>query len=163
MIYWTVSAAPCNCSGEPVPFSATVPVAHAAGQNEGNAGRTTIIFSDSTWSAPPPSIEPSKAMLHSLAVPGWGQIDNGRRWKAALFFVAEAVCIGGYAYMNYRVKHDDVSDWERDNLRTDRNTFIIYWMGSKLFGLVDAYVDAHLVDFDVSDITPDDLRKDTER
>ena len=98
-------------------------------------------------------------MLHSLILPGWGQIDNGKKKKAALFITAELICIGGYLYENYRIKHETLSKWDKDRLRTDRNSFIIYWMVSKLLGMVDAYVDAHLTNFDVTDITPEDLRK----
>jgi len=119
----------------------------------------TTVHADSVWRAPSVPVHPSKAMLHSLAVPGWGQMDNGKKLKAALFFAAEAVCIGGFIYMNHRVENDDVSDWERDNLRTDRNTFLIYWMASKLFGIMDAYVDAQLAEFDISDITPEEIRR----
>jgi len=119
----------------------------------------TTVRADSVWRAPSVPVPPSKALLHSLVVPGWGQMDNGKKLKAALFFAAEAVCIGGYIYMNHRVENDDVSDWERENLRTDRNTFLIYWMASKLFGIMDAYVDAQLAGFDISDITPEEIRR----
>lgn len=107
----------------------------------------------------PHPVTPSAAMLHSLAIPGWGQYKNGRRWKAALFFTAETVCIGGFLYLSHRIRTDgDLSDWDRDLLRTDRNTYVIYWFAAKLLGIVDAYVDAQLADFDVEDITPPELR-----
>ena len=84
-------------------------------------------------------VTPRDAMLYSLAVAGWGQYRNGSRWKAALFFTAETVCIGGFIYMNYRIRNDsDLSDWDRDILRTDRNTYVIYWFAAKLLGIVDA-------------------------
>lgn len=118
-----------------------------------------IVLSDSIRIAPTTHIDPSKAMYRSLMIPGYGQLSNGKKWKAALFFTAEASFLTGYLYMNHRVKNDDVDDWERTNLRTDRNSFIMYWLGAKVLGLVDAYVDAHLVDFDVDDITPEVLRK----
>ena len=104
------------------------------------------------------SVEPSTAMYHSLAFPGWGQIDNGQKKKAAFFFIAEMFCIGGYLYMNHELKHGDYTPFQQDNLRTDRNTFILYWMISKIFGILDAYVDAQLVDYDIESITPDDLK-----
>lgn len=115
---------------------------------------SVTVFSDSIRTARTPRVNPSTAMYHSLAFPGWGQMNNGKKKKAALFFVAEVTCITGYIYMSDRVRHDDVTDWERANLRTDRNTFVMYWLGAKVLGLVDAYVDAHLADFDVEDITP---------
>lgn len=148
----------CSFGNGPVPFSPTVPVVHAVDSSTLPHG-SSILFADSTWSAPSLKIAPSKAMLHSLILPGWGQIDNGKKKKAALFITAELICIGGYLYENYRIKHETLSKWDKDRLRTDRNSFIIYWMVSKLLGIVDAYVDAHLANFDVTDITPEDLRK----
>lgn len=97
-------------------------------------------------------------MYHSLMIPGWGQIDNGKKKKAALFMAAEVICIGGYLLERHRIKNDPLTEWEKDVHRTDRNTFIIYWFVSKVLGIVDAYVDAHLASFNVNDITPEELR-----
>ena len=36
------------------------------------------------------------------------------------------------------------------------DTFVIYWLSAKLFGMVDAYVDAQFRDYDVSDVVPRD-------
>ena len=124
-----------------------------------NTDSISTILADSTWSAPKPSINPAKAMYHSMFIPGWGQINNGKKLKAVLFFTAEVIFIGGYVYENYNVKNKAVTSWERDNYRTDRNTFFIYWMVSRIIGMVDAYVDAQLADFNVDDITPVDLPK----
>lgn len=99
-------------------------------------------------------------MYHSLFLPGWGQINNGKKKKAAFFILAEMVCIGGDLYVNYDIRHGDYTAWEKDNLRTDRNTFLLYWIVSKFFGIVDAYVDAQFADYNVRDITPADLKKD---
>jgi len=99
-------------------------------------------------------------MYHSLVFPGWGQINNGAKKKATLFFIAEMVCIGGYFYKNYEFRHGDYTDWEKENLRNNRNTFLLYWMISKIFGMVDAYVDAQLANYDVKDFTPEELKKE---
>lgn len=109
---------------------------------------------------PGPSVKPATAMYHSLAFPGWGQINNGKKKKAALFFIAEMVCIGGYLYKNYEFRHGDYTDWEKENLRTDRNTFLLYWMISKILGIMDAYVDAQLANYNVRDFTPEELKKE---
>jgi hypothetical protein len=97
---------------------------------------------------------PSTAMYHSLALAGWGQIENGKDKKALLFIAAELFCLGGVVYEQVRLGRSGQSTYEKDLIRTDRNTFVIYWLGAKLFGMVDAYVDAQLRDFDVESITP---------
>ena len=76
---------------------------------------TITIYADSVWIPPAPSVKPSTTMYPSLAFPGWGQIDNGEKKKAALFFIAEIVCIGGYLYKNYELRHGDYTDWEKEN------------------------------------------------
>ena len=107
-------------------------------------------------------IKPKKAMLHSLLIPGWGQLDNGSRKKAALLFVAEIFIIGGYLYENSLVNKGSLSEFERENHRTNRNTYVIYWFVSKIIGITDAYVDAQLADFDVDDIRPVELEEGEE-
>ena len=146
---------PAHCGG-PGAFSPTLPIGRVSPEDDHDTGLSTV-FGDSTWTAPPAAVDPTMAMYHSLAIPGWGQLNNGKKKKAALFFIAETVCIGGFIYMSHRVHHDDVEDWERDNLRTDRNTFLIYFLGAKVLDIVDAYVDAHLAGFDVEDITPEEI------
>lgn len=138
-------------------FSPTVPVQRAV-NNAGTSHGAATIIADSTWTASSPYIVPSKAMYHSLMIPGWGQINNGKKKKAALFFAAELICIGGYLIESHNVRHGDYTEWERNCHRTDRNTFIIYWMVSKVLGIVDAFVDAHLATFNINDITPEELR-----
>lgn len=110
--------------------------------------------------APPAAIRPSAAMYHSLWLPGWGQLDNGRKKKAALFIAAEAFCIGGFMYEQYLLRESGGTEFERNQIRTDRNTFVIYWLGAKIFCMVDAYVDAQLRNYNMDDITPNDLKKD---
>ena len=109
-----------------------------------------------------PPIKPKKAMLHSLLIPGWGQLDNGSRKKAALLFVAEIFIIGGYLYENSLVNKGSLSEFERENHRTNRNSYVIYWFVSKIIGITDAYVDAQLADFDVDDIRPVELEEGEE-
>ena len=97
-------------------------------------------------------------MYRSLFVPGWGQLGNGRKLKAALFFVAEAVLIGGYVYKNRELDKGGYSAWDKEVIRTDRNTYLMYFILSKFLGMVDAYVDAQLADFNVRDVTPEELK-----
>ena len=157
-MYLVVSAPLCSFGEGLEGISPMIPVKTAADSTD-TSKKVSTIMADSVWAAPFPAIKPSTAMYHSLCIPGWGQINNGKKKKAVLFFAAELSFIGGYLYNNYRIRHYPMSDWERDNLRTDRNTFIIYWMVAKVLGIVDAYVDAHLANFDVEDITPQKLQK----
>ena len=103
---------------------------------------------------PRKNILPSTAMYHSLALPGWGQLDSGKKKKALLFIAAELVCVGGFIYEQVLLNRPGQTKFQQDVILTNRNTFVIYWLGAKLFGMVDAYVDAQLRDFDVRDITP---------
>ncbi len=105
------------------------------------------------------NVTPSTAMYHSLWLSGWGQMDNGRRKKAALCLAAELFCIGGFIYENHLLGDPDRTTFDRDSIRTDRNTFVLYWLGVKLFSMVDAYVDTQLRDYDIRDVTPPGLRK----
>ena len=97
-------------------------------------------------------------MYHSLALPGWGQRDYGKNKKSLLFIAAELFCVGGFIYEQTLLNRPGQTKFERDVILTNRNTFVIYWLGAKLFGMVDAYVDAQLEDFDVRDITPIELK-----
>ncbi|MFC1608136.1 DUF5683 domain-containing protein [Candidatus Latescibacterota bacterium] len=104
------------------------------------------------------SIAPKKAMMHSLMLPGWGQLDNGRKKKAALFVAAELFFIGGYIYENRLARKNGIDKFARNAHRTNRNSYFIYWFLAKIFGMTDAYVDAQFADFNVRDITPEELK-----
>ena len=104
-------------------------------------------------------LKPSSIMYHSFWLPGWGQLDNGRKKKAALFIAAEVFFIGGYLFEQHSLNVSNGTEFERDQIRTERNSYIIYWLGAKLFGMVDAYVDAQLRNYDVEDVTPAGLKK----
>ena len=109
---------------------------------------------DSIKSFAPKDVKPKKAMFHSLLIPGGGQLDNGSRKKAFLFIAAELVCLGGVIYETYLLGGANLSSFDKEFISTDRNTFIIVWLGAKLFGMVDAYVDAQMKHFNVEDVTP---------
>ncbi len=126
--------------------------------NEDDTHSVTVL-ADSVWSSPSSPVKPSTAMYHSLALAGWGQFDNGKKYKALMFIAAEAFCIGGFAYLQYKIGDDDLSAIDKDMHRTNRNSYILYWMAAKVFGLMDAYVDAHLAAYDVTDITPEELER----
>jgi hypothetical protein len=176
-----ISVLLCACSSERYIFADGIPPLRterfsplkassgSTGAVEQTAAGIPVIFGQRSGSGTDPedrdtdgspvrTVEPSTAMYHSLMLPGWGQLDNGKKKKAAMFITAEIVCIGGYIYMNRELNTGGHSEFEKENLRTDRNSFVLYWMISKVFGLLDAYVDAHLSTYDVEDITPEELK-----
>ncbi len=121
-------------------------------------GDLSLIPIRKAGAVPKKGVLPSTAMYHSLELPGWGQFDNGKDRKALLFIAAELFCLGGVVYEQILLGRSGQTDDEKDVIRTNRNTFVIYWLGAKLVGMVDAYVDAQLRDFNVQDITPKGTR-----
>jgi hypothetical protein len=117
---------------------------------------------------------PTGALLRSLAVPGWGQLYNDRYIKAGIIAGLETFLIYQTAYYWERTSTyedlytSDTNDISRNNkfLQYDRYRDLrnqhIWLLGITVFySIFDAYVDAHLKNFDV-DITPDfdDERQD---
>jgi hypothetical protein len=100
------------------------------------------------------NVSPSTSMYHSLALAGWGQRDNGKSKKSLLFIAGELFCVGGFIYEQILLDREGQTEYDKDVIRSNRNTFVIYWLCAKLFGMVDAYVDGQMKDFDVKDITP---------
>lgn len=129
--------------------------------------------------------DPTTAMLRSMLVPGWGQFYNDKPWKAALAIISETTCIGLTAYNyilmeRYRLASEDAYRFyrkaveakdqssaarykERGDYDDGRyNYFIIEmeknaWLfaGFAFLSTLDAYIDAHLSDFDVYDLPRD--------
>jgi hypothetical protein len=89
-------------------------------------------------------------MLRSLAVPGWGQFYNGKYWKAALAFGAESGLIATAVYWNQQAVQAPPNSNDRLFYRNNRNTAVWFLAGTILLSMLDAYVDAHLFDFDES-------------
>lgn len=110
-----------------------------------------------------PKKSPWGAVLRSSILPGWGQIYNQSYWKTPLIWGA----IGWFSYnwvfnnrnyQNYKnlFANAVVSGQEnflfkriRDFYRDQRDLFAIYLGLTYLLNMVDAYVDAHLYNFDI--------------
>ncbi len=111
--------------------------------------------------------KPWKAVLYSAILPGAGQFYNESYWKIPVIGV-----LGGYfvyelvrnnnKYIQYKTEfansqsqQDPSGDPQLQSLREfyrdQRDNFIIYSMILYVVNLIDAYVDAQLYDFDVSD------------
>ena len=110
---------------------------------------------------------PGKAMLYSAVLPGAGQFYNESYWKIPIiwgiggYFVYEIVK-NNNNYIDYRDLYANSQTPENPNgdlryknlrefYRDQRDQFYLYAGLVYLINLVDAYVDAHLFDFDVSD------------
>lgn len=107
---------------------------------------------------------PGRAALYSLVLPGAGQYYNKRYWKIPLVYGA----LGGVGYF-YWVTNDSyqtAKDNYIDNIETSlANTYFVIYQDAKksreqalfaiigvyLFNVFDAYIDRHLIDFDMSD------------
>ncbi len=107
---------------------------------------------------------PLKATLYSI-IPGGGQIYNQQYFKAGLFIAGVGFFVGRAVYLNGRFleRADSAARYtvgsstyefykaQREAYRDARDENIAYGVGVWILGMIDAYVGAHLFDFDVSD------------
>ena len=114
--------------------------------------------------------QPTWIMARSAVVPGWGQFKNGRPLKAGLAIGLEGVI--GYKLVDAWKDVEAASEREDDALsqgdeaaaaaaRADyeeaynrRATAAWFLLGAVALSMLDAYVDAHLIQFD-ADFGPD--------
>jgi hypothetical protein len=125
-----------------------------------------------TLVAEPPKKNPVRAGWYSAILPGLGQAYNGKYWKipiiysifAGMFFIAED---NNYKYDMFKKAYlnfdDDKPSWvpsylNKDAIKEYRNYYkrnrdlnIIIAVGLYLMNILDASVDAHLMDFDISE------------
>ena len=116
----------------------------------------TVAMLGTGWAAEPvapwrPS--PTGAALRSLVIPGWGQLYNRTPIKAVIVGGVEEGFL--YAiYQNHRLfryysgNEDPVKG---EFYRDQRNRLTWYLTESVILSVMQAYVDAHLYGFDVSD------------
>jgi hypothetical protein len=115
---------------------------------------------------------PRKAAMYSAVFPGMGQIYNKKYWKVPIVYAGMGALIysaiwNGRQYTYYFDKYKfmtgtypPLDEWEGQSLREVewykdshlryRNLFIILSVGLYALQIVDANVDAHLIDFDIS-------------
>jgi hypothetical protein len=109
-----------------------------------------------------PHKSPTGALLRSVAFPGWGQFYNGKYFKSTVVFGTEttfitlAVIEWGRRNEHKRnfehlpQNHPDKA-WEFEQFRfyeDRRNLFLWITTGIVFLSMFDAYVDAHLYNFD---------------
>ena len=111
--------------------------------------------------------QPMRAVLYSAILPGLGQFYNKSYWKIPIiglvggYFVYEIIKNNNSyidysdAYTNSQTPGNPNGDQRlkllREFYRDQRDQFYLYAGLTYLINIFDAYVDAHLFDFDVSD------------
>lgn len=101
---------------------------------------------------------PMGAVLRSALIPGWGQFYNESYWKVPVVWGALGWFVYGWIesnnnYTDYRDKYllsglqRDLS--VREFYKDQRDLFAVYIGLTYFLNLIDAYVDAHLFDFEV--------------
>ena len=120
-------------------------------------------YSDSTRPAAVayPRPKPGLVMLRSALVPGWGQLTNGRWWKAVLAIglegtlEANAIKAGRDARSaedRYRVTGVAVDSLDALDFRERQRGYWWWTAGAIGLSMLDAYVDAHFKNFDVTPV-----------
>lgn len=115
---------------------------------------TVFIMQKSPWGA----------VLRSVVIPGWGQFYNESYWKVPVIWGFAGWFVYNWIDTNNKyVLNRDLTVITtdpflenryrnlRDFYRDQRDNFAIYLALTYLLNLVDAYVDAHLFDFTVSE------------
>jgi len=102
--------------------------------------------SDSVDVDSPTALSPRSALIRSALLPGWGQLYNQKRFKAA-FFAATSAGLLGASISAQRSLGDALTPLEHEDRAARRNTRLLYFALSVTFSALDAYVDAHLADF----------------
>jgi hypothetical protein len=107
---------------------------------------------------------PKGALLRSLVLPGWGQFYNHAWWKGFLVIGGE-VTFAAVAVRQYLKSKDCLrksrqtsgseSDYYLDRYKyyqVEMEKYGWFFVGVLVFSMLDAYVDAHLYDWEVGDI-----------
>ena len=93
-------------------------------------------------------LSPRAALVRSALVPGWGQAATGHWLKALLFSGAGAGWLTAAVVESSRVG-DALTPQEHEDRAARRNTRVLLYVVTVTLSAVDAYVDAHLEDFEV--------------
>ena len=109
---------------------------------------------------------PTGAIYRSIALPGWGQWYVERYWKAPLFFGATAFTITNVIYQHHQFTtkqqaFDNTTNpieksillQQKENSRNQRDLFAFFTLLIYGVAAIDAYTDAHLFDFTVTENT----------
>ena len=117
---------------------------------ENSPSDTVFVMHKSPWGA----------VLRSAVLPGFGQFYNESYWKIPVIWGIGAWFVYGWIQNNdeyvtnknlFIETGQETYKSQRDFYRDQRDNFTIYLVLLYLLNLVDAYVDAHLFDFNVDE------------
>ncbi|MFC2151132.1 DUF5683 domain-containing protein [Bacteroidota bacterium] len=115
---------------------------------------------------------PHKATMYSALIPGLGQVYNKKYWKLPIIYGATGILIYAFDFNNdqynkYKNAYADmdankITSFEgytskdillriKDNYRRNRDLNVISLAAVYLLNVVDATVDAHLFDYEITD------------
>lgn len=114
---------------------------------------------------------PHKATIYSALIPGLGQIYNKKYWKLPIIYGLTGVFIYAFDFNNdnynkYKNAYADITSGKietfqgfteyqvsylKDAYRRNRDLNVIVLAGIYLLNIVDATVDAHLFNYDISE------------
>ncbi len=121
---------------------------------------SNITFTDGDDTVYVSTKSPVGALLRSAVLPGWGQIYNESYWKAPIVWGVAVWFVYVWNFNNdrywqfqnfYTQTNDSRYKSIRDFYRDQRDLFSIYLGLTYVLNLIDAYVDAHLFDFSVTE------------
>jgi hypothetical protein len=126
-------------------------------QPEGTTSQDSILVRPSvTATAYRSAPEPGVAFRRSLVLPGWGQWYNGERYEAFAWSGIFWTSIGfAVAHWDNGIGYNGPGSifWSRTAWTKGRNNWLILAGFTYLFCGIDAYVDAHMLTFDVEPLT----------
>lgn len=156
---WTLWLSPTFAQGPTAPAgpvivapdtmsSARSQVDTLSGVLRGGGESVTAVAADSNLLAG--AERPLGGLWRSALVPGWGQWRGGHRWKAILFGGAAVGWAAAIAAEQDRIAQAPTPQLHQDRVGR-RNTRVLWYVISATAAALDAYVDAHLKDFDVNE------------
>lgn len=110
-------------------------------------GLRAQVGTDTVRVSVPVEKSPRGAILRSALIPGWGQWYNEQKLKALVVFSGEMALLGTAVYYN-QLAVKSTMDYEREFYEYNRGRFLWWLLGVHLINILDAYVDAHLWNFD---------------
>ncbi len=167
-----LSVVPCCLIG--VFFMMLTPLSVQSQQNDSQTSNNTVETIEVEASRDRPLVLPARASMLSASLPGLGQIYNRKYWKVPIIYagfgaLAYYVGINNNGYQMFRAAYiarvdgnpntiDDFPFHSTDVLQRAMNIYrrnleVTYLLGAALYllNILDANVDAHLMDFDVGE------------